>query len=246
MIALNPGIFSNCLSAVTTGSPKTMAYAAIMASGNFSFTFCLMSITFLLMAGEMSTTVHWPIKAFVFMTSSGVMPGLLSNSSSVMKDTFVSIPCNNSAKCLSPLSRYMAMLVSQKACRSIPFIAHTFLRHQTIFFPLHRAAKLFSVQLFSLLQLAHSNGQLLPFCLRVNVDSHGNFALPIKDKEYFNNRPQPQFDRPQFTVHSSFSTDHRPINQQPSTNNHFTSHISNLISNISYLMSQISYLTQQP
>jgi hypothetical protein len=69
MITLKPDIFSNCLSAVMIGKPIVMADAAMMASGNLIFTFCLISITFFLMAGEISTTVHWLINALpVFRT----------------------------------------------------------------------------------------------------------------------------------------------------------------------------------
>jgi hypothetical protein len=140
--------------------------------GNLIFTFCLISITFFLMAGEISTTVHWLINALVLVVSSGVMFGLLSNSSSVIKDSLVSMPCNNSARCSSPLSRYMAMLVSQKAYRSIPFIAHPLLSRQAIFLPLHRAANLFGIQFFALLQFARSTRQVLPLCFRGNMYGH--------------------------------------------------------------------------
>lgn len=172
MITLKPDIFSNCLSAVMTGKPIVMADAAMMASGNLIFTFCLISITFFLMVGEISTTVHYLINAFVWVVSSDVMFGLLSNSSSVIKESLVSIPCNNSARCSSPLNRYIAMLVSQKACRSIPFIAHALLSCQAIFFPLHCAANLLGIQFLSLLQFARCIRQVLPLCLRRNVNSH--------------------------------------------------------------------------
>lgn len=98
MIALKPGIFSNCLSAVMMGKPNVIADAAIMASGS--------------------------------------------------------------------------LLVSQRACRSIPFIAHSFLGLQAIFFPLHRAAKFFGIQFFSLLQFARSIYQVLTLCFRRDVNGH--------------------------------------------------------------------------
>jgi hypothetical protein len=47
MIALSPGIFSNCLSAVTIGKLNFSADAALMASGSLIFIFSLISTTFL-------------------------------------------------------------------------------------------------------------------------------------------------------------------------------------------------------
>lgn len=93
MIALKPGIFSNCLSAVMIGKPRVIADAAIMASG-----------------------------------------------------------------------------------RSIPFIAHSFLGCQAIFFPLHRAAKFFGIQFFPLLQFARSIYQILTLCFRRDVNGHRIFC----------------------------------------------------------------------
>jgi hypothetical protein len=177
MIVLKPGIFSNCLSAVTIGKSITIADAAMMASGSLIFIFCLISITFFLITEEISTTVHWLINAFVLALSSDVMLGLLSSSSSVMKESLASIPCNNSAKCSSPLSRYMAMLVSQKACKSIPFIAHSFLSSKAVFFPFHRAANFFGIQFLSLFQFARSACQVLLLCFRSDVYGHNHIQF---------------------------------------------------------------------
>jgi hypothetical protein len=155
-----------------SGRLRLMAVAATIASGRFILLFCLISIVFFLMTGDISTTVHWLINALVLVASVAVMLGLLNSSYSLINDNLTSTPWSSSAISLSPLKRYIAILVSQTACKSIPFIAHSFLCCQAVFGPPYSSAKLVRIKSLALFQLFTGSYQLSTRALSFNANNH--------------------------------------------------------------------------